>query len=73
MFPAEGLVCSGFHSRKVLVVFLALGLYQVLGDGADSRQLSEIVDQVLKGGTGVEETHWKAERKREVCSLCLCE
>ena len=34
-------------------------LYQVLGDGADSRTLSEIVAQVLTGGTGVGETHWE--------------
>ena len=35
------------------------GLYQVSGEGADSRKLSEIGDQVLRGGTGVGETHWE--------------
>ena len=48
-----------FNSGKVLSCLASSRLYQVLGDGADSRQGSEIACQDLDGGTGVGGTQWE--------------
>lgn len=62
-----------FNSGKALSCLASSHLYQVLGDGADGRQGSEIACQDLGGSTGFGGTQWEGWDGEVVCPLCLSE